>query len=67
MGGEPQALIRDGEAEFKTLGAKKAELTKTDIAKVIVAHPILLQRPVVVSGKNAVIGRPPEAVLALLK
>ena len=67
VGGEPQALIRDGEAEFKTLNKKKAELTKTDIAKAVAAHPILLQRPVVVSGKRAVLGRPPEAVLALLK
>ena len=37
------------------------------VAKAIAAHPILLQRPVVVSGKRAAIGRPPEAVLSLLK
>ena len=67
VGGEPGALIRDGEAEFKALGKKKAEMSKTDIAKAIAAHPILLQRPIVVSGKKAAIGRPPEAVLPLLK
>lgn len=67
VGGDPTALIRDGEAEFKALGKKKAELTKADIAKAILAHPILLQRPIVVSGKRAAIGRPPEAVLPLLK
>lgn len=66
VGGDAAALIRDGEPEFKTLGKKKAELTRADIAKAIAAHPILLQRPVVVSGKRAAIGRPPEAVLALL-
>ena len=67
VGGEPGELIRDGEAEFKALGRKKAEMSKADIAKAIAAHPILLQRPIVVSGKKAAIGRPPEAVLPLLK
>ena len=67
MGGEAKDLIRDGEAEFKTLGRKKAELTRSDIARAIAAHPILLQRPIVVSGKRAAIGRPPEAVLPLLR
>lgn len=67
VGGEPAALIRDGEPEFKKLGKKRAELGKADIAKAIAAEPILLQRPVVVSSKRAIIGRPPEAVLALVK
>jgi arsenate reductase len=67
VGGDPGALIRDGEAEFKALKKKKADLGKPDIAKAIAAHPILLQRPIVVSGKHAAIGRPPEAVLPLLK
>jgi arsenate reductase (glutaredoxin) len=67
VGGDPGELIRDGEAEFKALEKKKAEMSKADIAKAIAAHPILLQRPIVVSGKKAAIGRPPEAVLPLLK
>jgi arsenate reductase len=67
VGGEPAALIRDGEAEFKALGKKKAEMSKAEVVKAIVAHPILLQRPIVVAGKKAAIGRPPEAVLPLLK
>lgn len=67
VGGEPTALIRDGEPEFKKLGRKKAELGKADVAKAIAAAPVLLQRPVVVSGKRAIIGRPPEAVLTLVK
>jgi len=67
VGGDPSELLRDGEAEFKALGKKKAEMSKADIAKAIAAHPILLQRPIVVAGKKAAIGRPPEAVLPLLK
>lgn len=67
VGGDAAALVRDGEAEFKALGKKKAELSRADIVKAIAAHPVLLQRPIVVKGKRAAIGRPPEAVLALLK
>ena len=67
VGGDAKDLIRDGEAEFKTLGKKKAELSRSDIAQAIARHPILLQRPIVVSGSRAAIGRPPEAVLPLLR
>ena len=67
VGGDPTMLIRDGEAEFKALKRKKADLSRADIVKAIAAHPVLLQRPIVVSGKRAAIGRPPEAVLPLLK
>jgi arsenate reductase len=67
LGGNAKDLIRDGEAEFKTLGKKKTELSRSDIAQAIARHPILLQRPVVVSGSRAAIGRPPEAVLPLLR
>ena len=67
VGGDPAALIRDGEAEFKTLRKKKAALSRADIAEAIAVHPVLLQRPIVVAGERAAIGRPPEAVLPLLK
>jgi arsenate reductase len=67
VGGDANALVRDGEAEFKTLGKKKGTLAKADVIKAVAAHPVLLQRPIVVAGKKAAIGRPPEAVLALLK
>jgi arsenate reductase len=67
VGGDAKDLIRDGEPEFKKMGKNKADLGKADIAKAIVQHPVLLQRPIVVAGKRAAIGRPPEAVLPLLK
>jgi arsenate reductase (glutaredoxin) len=67
LGGDAKDLIRDVEPEFRTLGKKKAGLGKADIARAIAQHPVLLQRPIVVAGKRAVIGRPPEAVLPLLK
>jgi arsenate reductase len=66
LGAEPRALVRDGEAEFKASGKKAATLTRKDAVELIARHPILLQRPVVVAGGKAAIGRPPEAVLAIL-
>jgi arsenate reductase len=67
LGGEPRALLRDNEAEFKATGRKAATLGRKDIASLIARHPVLLQRPVVVVGTRAAIGRPPEAVLEVLK
>lgn len=67
VGGDPRELIRDGEAEFKALKVRKADLTKAQIVDAIAAHPVLLQRPIVVRGARAAIGRPPEAVLPVLK
>jgi arsenate reductase len=66
LGVEPRALVRDGEAEFKSSGKKAATLRRKDAVELIAKHPILLQRPVVVSGNKAAIGRPPGAVLAIL-
>jgi arsenate reductase len=65
LGIEPHALLRTGEAEYKKAGLSK-QSSKSDVAKAIANHPILLERPVVVVGKKAVIGRPPERVLDLL-
>src|SRR5256885_10345694 len=59
VGGDPRALIRDGEAEFKTLKKKKADMSKADIAKAIAAHPILLQRPIVVAAASPAVGGRP--------
>ncbi|OFW97678.1 MAG: arsenate reductase (glutaredoxin) [Alphaproteobacteria bacterium RIFCSPHIGHO2_12_FULL_66_14] len=67
VGGDPGDLIRDGEPEFKALRKKKEDLGKADIARAIATHPVLLQRPVVVAGERAAIGRPAEAVLLLLR
>ncbi|TWT15761.1 arsenate reductase (glutaredoxin) [Reyranella sp. CPCC 100927] len=66
LGGEPRALLRDGEAEFKSTGRKAAGISRKDVVDLIAAHPVLLQRPVVVAGKKAAIGRPPEAVLKVI-
>jgi arsenate reductase len=65
LGVAPQELLRKKEAPYAELGLGK-EPSKADVAKAIAAHPVLLERPVVVVGKRAVIARPPERALELL-
>jgi len=48
------------------LGPRDADEREQDRIDAIAEHPILLERPIVVRGDRAVIGRPPEAVLKLL-
>lgn len=66
LGKPPREVIRRGEAAFTALGlAAKLDDDEALIAA-IAAHPVLLERPIVVVGQRAAIGRPPENVLALL-
>ena len=66
LGGTPADLVRTNEVEFAKAGKKAGALSNKDAAALIADHPILLQRPVVVCGKKAAIGRPPEEVLKIL-
>ncbi|MDR5892557.1 arsenate reductase (glutaredoxin) [Halomonas mongoliensis] len=63
--GPLEALVRRKEAEWKALDADAADLEQ--VVAAILAHPRLLERPVADDGRRAVIGRPPEQVLALLE
>jgi arsenate reductase (glutaredoxin) len=62
----PSDLVRR-DPLFKELGLTSDDVqTKDQVVDVLVAHPELMQRPIVVRGDRAVIGRPPENVEALL-
>jgi len=63
---EPMGLIRQNEAIWKEK-FKDKKLTNAQIFQGIKDFPILLERPVVVSENQAVIGRPPENILKILK
>jgi len=64
---EPQALVRTDDDKFKKLGIAKADVTtRAQVIDVLLAHPEVMQRPVVFVGERAVIARPSEKVLDLL-
>lgn len=63
---DPHELIRTGEAVYRELGLKDRELSRQEAIAVMVEHPQLIERPIVVSGRSAVVGRPPENVQQLL-
>ena len=65
LGGSVRDMIRDNEAPYKELGLADPTLTDDQLYGAIVAHPILLQRPIVVRGGRAAIGRPPENIEVL--
>ncbi|MCB1172596.1 MAG: arsenate reductase (glutaredoxin) [Leptospiraceae bacterium] len=57
-------IIRQKEAVFKE-NYKGRPLTESECLAALVAHPVLLERPIVVRGRKAVLGRPPENVRSL--
>ncbi len=59
-------LLRTGEDEYKQLNLANAELNEVDLIAAMAAHPKLIERPILIAGDKAVIGRPPERVLELL-
>jgi arsenate reductase len=62
----PAALVRK-DNRFKELGLDPSDYTtKKAVVALLLAHPELMERPVVFVGRKAVIGRPPERVLDLL-
>ena len=63
---EPFALIRKGEDEFANLGLEEKKDDRAALIKHMIAHPILIERPIVVKNNQARIGRPPENVLEIL-
>jgi arsenate reductase (glutaredoxin) len=66
LGIKPLELVRRNEQVFKDKYAGKT-LSDKEWIKAMVANPILMQRPIVVRGEAAAIGRPPQDVEPLLK
>jgi len=63
LGMEPKDLIR--KKEYRDLGLEETD-DGNELVRRMVEHPEIIERPIVVSGKKACLGRPPEKVLEIL-
>ena len=59
-------LLRTGEDEYKALNLADSTLSDSQLIEAMAAHPKLIERPILVAGDKAVIGRPPEKILEIL-
>jgi arsenate reductase len=66
LGMRPSQLLRRKGGLVAELGLDRDSVTEEAILAAMLLHPVLIERPIVVSGKGVRLGRPPEAVLAIL-
>lgn len=66
LGIAARQLLRTGEDEYKALNLANPALSDAQLIDAMVRHPKLIERPILVAGDRAVIGRPPENVLEIL-
>ncbi|UXI01896.1 arsenate reductase (glutaredoxin) [Photobacterium sp. TY1-4] len=59
-------MMRTKEELYKELGLGEAGITEAQLFEAMAAHPKLIERPIVVNGDKAAMGRPPEQVLEIL-
>lgn len=62
----PRELMRKGEAEYKENNLADDSLSDDQLIDAMIAHPKLIERPIVIKEGKAAIGRPPESVLEIL-
>jgi arsenate reductase len=66
LGLKPRELMRKGEAEYREQGLADKSLSDAQLIAAMVATPRLIERPIVLAGRKAALGRPPESVLGIL-
>ncbi len=66
LGLEPRELMRTKEKLYKELGLNDDSLSREALIEAMVNNPILIERPIVITGGKAALGRPPEQVLDIL-
>ena len=63
----PRDIIRKGESIYKENFLSNDKLTDEELTQYMVENPILIERPIVFDDNSAIIGRPPENVLKIIK
>ncbi|MCW3148355.1 arsenate reductase (glutaredoxin) [Stutzerimonas stutzeri] len=66
LGFGPRQLLRSGEEEYQQLNLADPDLSDAQLIEAMSAHPRLIERPILIVGDKAVVGRPPEKVLEIL-
>ena len=66
LGIDARELLRTGEDEYDELGLKDPDKSSAELTKAMAEHAVLIQRPIIIRGDRAVIGRPTEAIDSLL-
>ncbi len=67
LGMEPEQIIRKKEPVYKALGLDARTYPRKELIRLLTENPILIERPIVVVGDRAVLGRPPDKVLGILR
>jgi len=63
----PRDLLRKNEKIYKELGLSKKELSDAEIIDLMVKHPDLIQRPIVIKGDKVILARPAEKIEGFIK
>jgi len=66
LGIATRQLLRSGEDEYRELGLADDSLGDDQLIEAMASHPRLIERPILVAGERAVVGRPPEKILEIL-
>ena len=66
LGISPREMLRTKEAEYKQAKLDKPDVSDAEIIRAMIKYPRLMERPIVVTGNKAALGRPPENVLKII-
>ena len=66
LGITPHELVRRQEPEFKQAGLDDPACSEADVIRAMARFPRLIERPIVVAGRKAALGRPPTNVIKIL-
>jgi len=66
LGLDPRELMRKHETPYKENKLDNPDLSREQLIKAMIDNPVFIERPIIINGNKATIGRPPERVLDIL-